>query len=245
MRAVIIGGCWLVVWTASVTGGAGQNRGSGGGDAAVARIVGRAQVYGTPAPAARIRTDAVCAKLAPAPQYDEALVADATGGLRNVFVFVKEGLDPAAGVAVPADPVVLTQRQCRFEPRVLGVQAGQPLAIVNEDATLHNVHAKPQINAPFNIGQPTAGMRATQVFTRPELMVPLTSDIRPWMTAFVAVVTHPFFAVSGPDGTFAIEGVPPGQYTLEARHETLGTATDRITVGRDQTASVSFTFTAK
>ena len=242
MKAIIIFGCGCVVWTTCVLVCAAQNRTGGAIASAAGRIVGRAQVRGTPAPAIRINIDSECAKIGAGDLYGETVVADATGGLGNVFVYVKEGLDPALNLDVPVDPVVITQRRCRFEPRVLGVQVGQPLAIVNEDQTLHNVHAKPMINPPFNIGQPIAGMRATRMFAEPEVMVPLTSDIRPWMAAFVAVVAHPFFAVSQSDGTFLIDGVPPGRYTVAAWHETLGTATERITIAPRQTATVSFTF---
>ena len=101
------------------------------------------------------------------------------------------------------------------------------------------------MNPQFNIGQPLAGMRATRIFPRPEVMVPLTSDIRPWMAAFVGVVAHPFFAVSQSDGTFVINGVPPGRYTMEAWHETLGTATVPVTVAQGRTATISFTFAAR
>jgi plastocyanin len=245
MKGIIIFGCGCVALTTCVLAGAEQNRTGGSIDTATGLITGRAQVRGTPAPAPRINIDSECAKIGSGDLYGEAVVADATGGLANVFVYVKEGVDPAANFDASADPAVITQRRCRFEPRVLGVQVGQPLAIVNEDQTLHNVHAKPMINPPFNIGQPIAGMRATRMFAHPEVMVPLTSDIRPWMAAFVAVVPHPFFAVSQSDGTFLIKGVPPGRYTIEAWHETLGTATDRITVVEGQRATISFTFAAR
>jgi len=88
-------------------------------------------------------------------------------------------------------------------------------------------------------------MRATRVFAQPEVMVPLTSDIRPWMAAFVGVVAHPFFAVSQSNGTFVINGLPPGRYTIEAWHETLGTVTERITISNGQTTTISFTFAAR
>src|SRR5947208_6497851 len=104
---------------------------------------------------------------------------------------------------------------------------------------------QPMLNPPFNIGQPIAGMRATRVFAQPEVMVPLTSDIRPWMAAFVGVVAHPFFAVSQSNGTFVINGLPPGRYTIEAWHETLGTVTERITISSGQTTTTSFAFAAR
>jgi plastocyanin len=244
MKAIVFG-CGCIAWTTCVLAGATQDRSGGGFNSTGGRVAGRALVQGTSAPPTVIPTDSECARIAAAEVYQEAVVADAAGGLGNVFVYVKDGLDPASDLDIPVDPMVITQRRCRFEPRVLGVRVGQPLAIVNEDQMLHNVHAWPIVNPPFNIGQPIAGMRATRVFARPEVMVLLTSDIRPWMAAFVGVVAHPFFAVSQSDGTFVINGLPPGRYTIEAWHETLGTATERITLSKGQTATISFTFAAR
>jgi hypothetical protein len=245
MKAIVIFACGCVAWTTCVLAGAAQGRSGGAADRSAGRIVGRALLRGTPAPPARIRPDSECAKIGTADLFEEAVVADAGGGLANVFVYVKEGLDPASNLDTPVDPAVITQRQCRFEPHVLGVRVGQPLAIVNEDPMLQNVHASPVMNPQFNIGQPVAGMRATRIFVRPEVMVPLTSDIRRWMTAFVGVVAHPFFAVSQSDGTFVINGVPAGRYTMEAWHETLGTATVPVTIADGRTATISFTFAVR
>ncbi len=238
MKAIVFG-CGCIAWTTCVLAGATQNRSGGGFNS----LKPHRQKL-----ASFVRTrpwSSECARIAAGDVYDEAVVADAAGGLGNVFVYVKEGLDPGSDLETPVDPVVITQSRCRFEPRVLGVQVGQPLAIMNEDQMLHNVHAKPMLNPPFNIGQPIAGMRATRVFAQPEVMVPLTSDIRPWMAAFVGVVAHPFFAVSQSNGTFVINGLPPGRYTIEAWHETLGTVTERITISSGQTTTISFTFAAR
>jgi polysaccharide lyase family 4-like protein len=207
--------------TAQTRGGVGLNTSRAG------TVVGHAFFSGNAGQPTAIAMDAPCKRLTPGAVHDEAVEVGAGGGLRNVFVHVKDGLDPEA----------------QFE--VLGVRAGQPLAIVNGDDTLHNVHARPTVNPPFNIGQPIAGMRATRIFANPEVMVPLSSDIRPWMKAFVGVVAHPFFAVTGSDGTFEIHGVPPGQYTIDAWHETLGIATERVTVAEAQATTISFTFAAR
>ena len=50
-------------------------------------------------------------------------------------------------------------------------------------------------------------------------------DVHPWMTGYVAVTDHPFFAVTGDDGSFTIPNVPAGTYTIEAWHERFGTPT--------------------
>jgi plastocyanin len=171
----------------------------------------------------------------------EPVKVGANGGLQNVFVYVKDGLGDLR-FPVPATPVVLTQQGCRYAPHVLGIQVGQPLEIVNGDATLHNVHAVAKTNREFNAGQPIQGMKMTHTFTAREVMVPFKCDVHNWMNAWVGVLDHPFFAVTRDDGTFEINGLPPGTYTLEAWHEKLGTATQTITVGEKATATASFTF---
>jgi hypothetical protein len=212
--------------------------------AAAGRLTGRAVFDGPPPPpeTLNLKANPYCVKAAGPDVSSEAVLIDQQGGLQNVFVYVKEGLDPRYSFDLPPAVVVLDQRGCQFAPRVLGLRAGQPLVIVNSDHTLHNVHARPSANQPFNIGQPIAGMRYTRVFTAPEVMIPLTSDINAWMAAFVGVMLHPFFAVTGPDGSFTISDIPSGSYVIEAWHEKFGTATERAIVDAGQTTTVSFTF---
>jgi hypothetical protein len=186
-----------------------------------------------------------CVKMAGQSVRSDRILIDQAGGLANVFVYLKEGLDAAYSFDVPAAPVVLDQRLCQFMPRVVGVQVAQPLVVVNSDHTLHNVHGRPSANEPFNFGQPLAGMRLTRTFTRPEVMMPLTSDIHSWMAAFVGVVPHPFFAVTAADGSFTIRGIPSGAYVIEAWHETFGTTIERVTVDAGQTTSASFRFVSR
>jgi plastocyanin len=207
-------------------------------------ITGRVVFEGTPPPIETIRmgTDQACVQGAgPNPQSDAVLIAG-DGALQNVFVYVKDGLDPAYTFTPPTTSVLLDQKACRYAPRVLGVMVGQPLEIVNSDSTLHNVHALPRQNQEFNKGQPVQGSRMTQTFTVPEVMVRFKCDVHGWMTAWVGVLPHPFFAVTGPDGSFELKGLPPGTYTVEAWHEKFGTRTATVTVGDRQTATTSFTF---
>jgi hypothetical protein len=125
---------------------------------------------------------------------------------------------------------------------VFGVRVGQPLEIVNSDPTLHNIHAIPTGNQEFNTGQPIQGMKFTHTFTSPEVMVPFKCDVHGWMNAYAGVVAHPYFAVTGADGTFSLNKLPAGTYTVEAWHEKLGTQTQSITLGEKQTSDIAFTF---
>ncbi len=184
----------------------------------------------------------VCAeKYAPGPPMTEQVVV-ADGLLANVFVYVKEGLQgewPA-----PADVVELDQDGCRYRPHVVGVQAGQTLLIRNSDAVLHNINTQPTANRGFNISQPQVGMESRREFSRAEVMIPVKCDVHGWMSAYVGVVDHPYFAVSGGDGAFTIGSLPPGTYTVEAWHEAYGAVTQEVTVGEAGTADVSFAFSA-
>ena len=174
----------------------------------------------------------------------EAVLVDTTGGLQNVFVYVKDGLG-ALRFSVPSEPALLDQKGCQYTPHVVGTQVGQPLVVINSDPTLHNVHAIPAANQEFNTGQPIQGMKHTHTFSTKEVMVPFKCDVHGWMRAYVGVLDHPFFAVTSADGTFSLKGLPPGTYTVEAWHETLGTQTQTVTIGASESKDVAFAFKPK
>jgi hypothetical protein len=162
--------------------------------------------------------------------------------LQNVFVYVKDGIGDYA-FPIPKEPVVLDQMKCRYTPRVLGIQVGQPLAIRNSDPLLHNVRADGKLNQPFNMGHPIQGTTFNRMFSTSEVMVPFRCDVHNWMQAWVGVLEHPFFGVSGAGGRVTLAGLPPGTYTVEAWHEKLGTKTQQVTVSAKDSKDVVFTFT--
>lgn len=186
--------------------------------------------------------DPVCS-LAPQNLTEQYVVNK--GGLANVFVYVKDGLGNKA-YAAPSDPVVMDQKGCRYSPHVIGVMVGQPVRFTNSDATMHNVHMVPQVgaNQTVDISQPPGGEADQRIFHAPELMLPVRCNNHPWMEAFINVVSNPFYAVSGPDGSFTIKGLPPGTYTVVADHEKLGEQTATVTVGPKQTVTQTFAFSA-
>ena len=73
-------------------------------------------------------------------------------------------------------------------------------------------------------------------------MIPFKCNVHPWMKAYVGVLSHPFFAVTGDDGSFTLKGLPPGDYTLEAWHEKLGTQEIKVTVAAKDSKSADFAF---
>jgi len=185
-------------------------------------------------------SDPYCTKQPP--NLPETIVGGGdTEELQNVFVYVKDGLGNLV-FPVPSTAVVLDQKGCRYVPHVLGIQVGQPLEILSSDNTLHNVHAMPEQNREFNKAHQLAGIKHTHTFTTKEVMVPFKCDVHKWMTAYVGVLDHPFFAVTGNNGRFELKGLPPGTYTIEAWHEKLGTQTQTVTLGEKQTSDISFTF---
>jgi plastocyanin len=165
------------------------------------------------------------------------------GALENVFVYVKDGLGDYT-FDTPAQAVVLDQKGCRYTPHILGVRVGQAVEIVNSDPTMHNVHALAQANREFNFPQAIQGMKQPKTFSAPEVMVHFKCDVHNWMSAYVGVVAHPYFAVSANGGTFELKNLPAGTYTIEAWHEKLGTQTQSVTIGEKETKAITFTFKA-
>jgi plastocyanin len=177
------------------------------------------------------------------PNYTEQYVVH-DGKMANVFVYVKDGLGNRVYMPTKT-PVVLDQKGCRYIPHVIGTMVGQPVEFRNSDPTMHNVHIVPPNDtnaAGFDISQPPMSGAEQHVFRTPGLMIPVRCNNHPWMEAFLNVVKNPFFAVSGTDGKFEIQGLPPGNYTLVAVQEKLGTQTQQITVKSRQTTEVNFTF---
>jgi hypothetical protein len=211
--------------------------------ATVASISGRITLDGKPPAAQRIKTasDPNCKE----PVFTETYVVGTSGALQNVFVYVKDGFGNRV-FAAPTEPVVLAQKNCTYVPHVLGIMAGQPLELRNDDPTLHNIHAVPDANREFNMGQPIQGMRQQHVFSAKEVMVPFKCDVHNWMRAYVGVLDNPFYTVSKNDGSFELKGLPPGTYTIEAVHEMLGKQSQTITVGpKEAKTDVAFTFGLK
>jgi len=209
-------------------------------------LIGTVVVDGTLPPANVIRLDGdpKCEALADGEiRRLEDVVVGEGNGLQHVFVHIKEGLPPALH-PVPAEAAVLDQQKCRYLPRVLGLQVGQPLLIRNSDPLLHNVRAEAQINQSFDVGTPVQGVEVTRTFATSEVVIPIKCNVHAWMKAYVGVLEHPFFVVSDHRGQFSIARVPAGTYTVEIWHEHFGTQTQQVSLAAGQTANLSFAFKA-
>ncbi|MER3523154.1 MAG: hypothetical protein C4326_03595 [Ignavibacteria bacterium] len=208
-------------------------------------IVGKVAFEEAPPKQAVLRMDAdkVCKAAHKEPQRSEEVVVNANRTLKNVLVYVKEGLG-ARKFDPPASQVKFDQIGCIYVPHVVGIQTGQELIVVNSDPTLHNVHSLSKENPQFNVAQPKKGMTLTKKFEKPEVFK-VKCEVHTWMGAYIGVFNHPFFAVTGNDGTFTLPKLPAGEYTVEAWHEKYGTQTAKVKVDAAGKATVDFKYAAK
>lgn len=208
-------------------------------------VTGKVSFQGDPPKAMRLRmnADPVCLKQHAEPVYGEEVVVNKNGTLKNVLVYVKDGLG-GKKFETPKDTVVFNQKSCLYTPHVLGIQVDQELEVKNSDPTLHNVHTLSKVNSPFNIAQPKQGMVFKRKFQKPEVFK-VKCEVHTWMNAYIGVFTHPFYAVTGDDGAFTIKGLPAGEYTVEAWHEKYGAQTMKVKVGATGTQTANFTYQGK
>ena len=173
---------------------------------------------------------------------DTVLVND-NGTLRNVFVWVESGVE-GISFPMPEGDALLDQKGCWYAPHVQGMRTGQSLSIKTSDPTAHNVHGYAKVNRSFNRSQPAGAANVTIRMRRDEASPPMKvkCDIHPWMNAYVGVVDHPYFSVTGDDGAFKLENLPPGTYTIEAWHEKYDVMEQTITIGDNETKTLEFAY---
>ena len=188
-------------------------------------ISGVISYNGTPPAPKKIDTtaDPVCGQKNPNLTTDDTIVKD--GKLANTFIYIKEGTVEGGKKigdykwAVPTTAAKLDQNGCHYAPHVMGVMVDQTISITNSDATQHNIHPTPKLNAEWNQTQANGAPPLEKKFGRAEVLIPVKCNQHPWMKAYIGVMKHPLYAVSGPDGTFSITGVPVGKYTVVAWRE--------------------------
>lgn len=173
--------------------------------------------------------------------WSEAIVINENKTLRNVLVYVKKGLE-GKNFSVLKEHALINQNGCWFTPHVIAVMMNQPVKFRNSDATMHNVYIRSKRNKAFNFTQPVQGMETTKYFKTDELGIRLKCATHSWMSGYMGVFSHPYFAVTGEDGSFILKNLPPGEYEVEAWHEKYGVTSKTIKVGKKETKSIDFTF---
>ena len=192
-------------------------------------------------PIIRMGMDPMCANLNAGKRVvQETVAASADGSLANVFVKL-QGSFPAS--PVPTEPVTIDQRGCMYVPRVVGARVGQMLQVRNSDELLHNVHAFSVVSNGFNVGQPKAGVVQEIRLKEEETMLRVKCDVHSWMTSFVGVVGHPYFATTGAAGTYVIDNVPAGTYTIQTWHERYGVLSQSVRVTEGSATTIDFAYT--
>ncbi len=204
-------------------------------------VAGKVTFDGTP-PAPASLGEQLCG-VTKKPIADESLVVGNGGAMKNVIVYLDDGPNVASkDVNGKTETVVLDQKECRYVPHVVAVRTGQTLQVNSSDPTLHNAHSDKGKNKPFNLSFASAGQSRLVTFTQPEVAIRVRCDVHQWMSAYVAVFDHPFFAVTGDDGAFELKSVPAGSYTLVAWHERYPPKTQPVTVGADGIVKADFAF---
>ncbi len=211
----------------------------------VGDVSGTVKLDGKAPASRRIRMDAEpnCAKMHTEPVLVQEVVTGDGGALENVIVYVKEGLGNRT-FETPKEPVVLDQKGCLYHPHVVALMAGQNFEVTNSDSTTHNIHPMPKDNREWNRSQPPGSGAIEETFARPEVAIPVKCNVHPWMKSYIAVFKHPYFQVTGKDGTFDLKNLPPGTYTIAAWQEKYGTVEQQVTIGPKESKKIELVFKA-
>lgn len=224
---------------------AAPNRPSGSAaQPATGSIIGKVIFQGAPPERRKLdmSADPVCTAKNPEPVLAQDGAVNPDGTLPNAFVYLK---DVSGTFKPPTESVALDQTGCMYVPHVLGVVVGQPLRIISNDATTHNIHFVSTQNPDWNHSQPPGAAPLVSKFAHPEIMIKVHCNEHPWMSAYVAVTSNPFYSVTGDKGTFTIQNVPPGEYTLGSWTSSFGTLDQKVTVRAEQPTQVTFVFKAQ
>ena len=185
------------------------------------------------------KADPVCAAK---PMKDNEVIVNGNGTLKDVLVRIAPGAVKGK-FSTPEQTVDVKQQDCMYVPRVQGAVAGQTVTVQNDDKTMHNVHTYKGQETILNQGQPAGSppIKKDNVATEAAVLK-FKCDVHPWMTGFVVVTDHPFFQTTGADGSFKLDKVPAGKYTIEAWHSRYGLKTASVTVEPNKTADLKFSY---
>lgn len=213
------------------------------------KITGTVKLDGT-APHMRgidMSKDPVCVKAQGSnPARLENVVVGQGGGLENVVLYISEGLSGSTLTQVPTSVPVFDQKNCLYTPHVLALDINQNFKVANSDQTTHNIHPNPNPmtgNIPWNLSQPP-GARPIEKSWKAVEVIPVQCNIHPWMHGWFVVVKGPY-ATTDSNGSYTINNVPPGNYTVTAWQEDYGTQTQKVTVAAGAAGIANFTYKSK
>jgi plastocyanin len=212
-------------------------------------ITGTVTLKGTPPKEKEITPimdDPNCRKMHATVPTTHFYVVGPQGQLGDVVVSLQGITGKSTGAS--AAPVALDQKGCLYTPYVFAVQTGQKILVRNSDPILHNVHVVPgpgSENKERNEAQVPGGPDLTFTFAHPEMFLKFECQVHQWMFSYASIFDHPYFAVTGKDGTFKIANVPPGKYKIQAAHRKAGTETKDIEVKEGEPTKVDFTLEVK
>jgi plastocyanin len=208
------------------------------------KVTGKVTYSGTPAKqkAIDMSKEPTCAKQHGTPITTETVVTGPGNALANVVVYISAGAPDES--SAPPQAVTFTQKGCQYIPHVLAMHVGQELKVVNDDQTSHNIHPLAKVNHEWNKSQPPGTPALSEKFDKEEF-IPVKCNVHPWMRGYFAVLKTSHYAISAPDGTFALPDLPPGKYTLTAWQEDYGSQTQDVTISGNETKTLDFAFKAK
>jgi hypothetical protein len=173
------------------------------------------------------------------------------GALRGAFVFIDKIKQGKPWQKPEMGTYLVNQKGCRFKPWAQVVRPG-PIIIRNSDAgVLHNINARELIGVEkgrvvkktlFNFGQPEPGDINDKIKPRRSSYIGINCEAHNFMFGFIMAPTHPYAVVVGEDGSFSIDNLPPGKYTLKAWHPRYGIKKSKITVEATAAIEVNFAF---
>jgi hypothetical protein len=182
-----------------------------------------------------------CSKQHASPVLTEEVVPGENGTLQNVVVYL-QGDFSSYRFEVASLPAQIDQSGCIYKPHVTALMVGQSLQVTNSDQATHNIHSLAKANRRRNDSQSPGGPPIVQSFSREEIAIQVKCNVHPWMKAYVAVLSNPYFQVTAEDGSFEIKNVPPGKYKVIAWHELFGSSEEDITIDPSESKKVTVSF---
>ncbi len=232
-----ISGCLAALAVVVFAAAAANPRPSGG------TVTGKVTYTGTPAKQKVIdmSKEPSCAKQHATPITTETVLTGPSDSLENVVIYISAGT-PDEGA--PSQAARFEQKGCQYVPHLLAFQVNQPLEIVNDDQTSHNIHPLPRLNREWNRSQPPGSPAISEKYDKPEFIL-VKCNVHPWMRGYFAVMKNSHYTITGSDGGFKLPNLSPGKYTVSAWHESYGEQSQEVTISGSESQSVNFAFKVK